>query len=139
MLCLSGAETQRFFKTPYTPLIRSKQPWDRLSLYFVGPKTRTATGNKYSCRRVSRFLFEFDVNEANTTSVISALSQLFSIFGPPLAIHRDRGSVFESSEFKPFLDRWNVCKTQTTPYNPASNGQCERLNGIVWKTVKLRL
>ena len=68
-----------------------------------------------------------------------ALPQLFSIFGPPLAIHSDRGSVFESSEFKSFLDRWNVCKTRTTPYNPAGNGQCERLNGIIWKTAKLRL
>ena len=54
---------------------------------------------------------------------MSALSQLFSIFGPSLAIHSDRGRVFESVEFKSFLDRWNACKTRTTPYIPAGNGR----------------
>ena len=78
-----------------------------------------------------RYPFEFAVKEANTTSIISALSQLFSIFAPPLAIHNYRGSVFESLDFRTFLDRWNVYKTRTTPYIPAGNGQCERLNGKI--------
>ena len=139
-VCLELKPT--FFKPPYTSPIRSKQPWEGLSLHFVGPKKHTPTGNKNFLTVVdefSRFPFAFAVKEANTTSVTYPLSQLFSIFRPPLAIHCDRGSVFESSEFKSFLDRWNVCKTRTNPYNPAGNDQCERLNGIIWKTVKIRL
>ena len=132
----------KFFKLPYTPLIRSKQLWERLSLDIVGPKKPTPTGNKYFLTVVdefSRFPLALSVKEANKTRIISTLSKLFSIFGPPLAIHIDRGSVFESSEIESFLDCWNVCKTRTTPYIPAGNGQCERLSGIIWKTVKLRL
>ena len=132
----------KFFKPPYEPLVSSKTPWERLSLDFVGPKKRSSAGNQYFLTVVdefSRFPFAFAVKEANVKSVISALSQLFSIFGPPSSVHSDRGSVFESAEFKLFLDRWNVKKTRTTTYNPAGNGQCERLNGIIWKTVKLRL
>ena len=36
----------RFFKPSFTPLIRPKQPWERLSLDFVGRK-RKKTGNKF--------------------------------------------------------------------------------------------
>ena len=88
---------------------------------------------------ISRFPFAFVIKEANTISVISALSQLFSIFGYPLAIHSDRGSVFESSEFKSLVDRWNVYKMRTTPKNSAGTGQCEKLNELIWKTMELRL
>ena len=64
----------RFFKPPYIPLVRPKQPWKRLSLDLVGPKKRTPTGNNYFSTVVeerSRFAFAFAVNEAKTTSFIS--------------------------------------------------------------------
>ena len=59
----------RFFKPPYIPLFRPKQPWKRLSLDLVGPNKRTPTGNKYFStvvEKLSRFAFAFAVNEANT-------------------------------------------------------------------------
>ena len=66
----------RFFNPPFNPLIRSNHPWERLSLDLVGPKKSTPTGNKYFLQvkdNISRFPFTFDVKEAITTSVISAL------------------------------------------------------------------
>ena len=32
-----------------------------------------------------------------------------------------------------------VATSSTTPYNPQGNGQVERYNGIIWKTVRLAL
>ena len=79
------------------------------------------------------------MKDAKTSNVITALTNIFTLFGPPLSIHSDRGAQFESHEFNLFLGRWNVRKSRTTPYNPAGNGQCERTNGTIWRTVKLRL
>lgn len=44
-----------------------------------------------------------------------------------------------SSEVRNYLLSLGVAQTRTTPYNPAGNGQCERTNGTLWKTVQLAL
>ncbi|KAL7648500.1 UNVERIFIED_CONTAM: hypothetical protein RMT77_000406 [Armadillidium vulgare] len=72
-------------------------------------------------------------------TVIRCLSQLFSIFGLPSYVHSDRGTAFMSQELKQFLHGFGVATSRTTPYNPQGNGQCERYNGIIWKTISLAL
>ncbi|GFW99883.1 putative retrovirus-related pol polyprotein from transposon opus [Trichonephila clavipes] len=57
---------------------------------------------------------------------------------PPF-IHSDRGSSFMSHELKSFLTSQGIATSRTTPYNPAGNGQVERYNGIIWKTIQLAL
>ena len=126
MLCLSIAKP-RFFTPAYFLLIRSLR--DPLSLDFICPKKRTPTGSKYFLTigdEFCTFPCAFVIKEPNTTSVISALSQLVSIVGALVAIHSNQESVFDRSEFKSFLDGWNACKTRTTPYNPVCNDQCDR-------------
>lgn len=44
-----------------------------------------------------------------------------------------------SAEVKSFLQNHGVATSRTTPYNPRCNGQCERYNGIIWKSVMLAL
>ena len=132
----------RFHSPPVYHLVTSSTPWERISIDFVGPKKPSKGGNCHFLTVVdefSRFLFAFAMKEATTANTIKVLNQLFMLFGSPESVHSDRGSVFESHDFRSFLERWNVRKTRTTPYNPAGNGQCERVNGIIWRTVKLRL
>ncbi|GFW63993.1 putative retrovirus-related pol polyprotein from transposon opus [Trichonephila clavipes] len=57
----------------------------------------------------------------------------------PSFIHSDRGSSFMSHELKSFLTSQGIATSRTTPYNPAGNGQVERYNGIIWKTIQLAL
>lgn len=49
------------------------------------------------------------------------------------------GSSFRSAEVKFFLHGHRISPSQTTPYNPQGNGQCERYNGILWKAITLSL
>ena len=42
-------------------------------------------------------------------------------------------------EFKTFLHEKGVATSRTTPYNPRGNGQVERLNGTLWKTINMAL
>ena len=67
------------------------------------------------------------------------LTELFSIFGLPSYVHSDRGSSFMSEDVKQFFMRHGIATSRTTPYNPRGNSQCERYNGIIWKTVVLAL
>ncbi|KAF2888839.1 hypothetical protein ILUMI_17334 [Ignelater luminosus] len=42
-------------------------------------------------------------------------------------------------EVKNFLSTNGIASSRTTPYNPQGNGQAERYNGIIWKTIQLAL
>lgn len=57
----------------------------------------------------------------------------------PGYVHTDRGTSFMSGELKNFLFQHGVSTSRTTPYNPRGNGQCERYNGVIWKTINLAL
>ena len=104
---------------------------------FKGPLPSAST-NKYILTIVdeySRFPFVFPCKDVTTQTVIKCLTQLFSIFGMPGYVHSDRGSSFMSKELKDWLLSQKVPSSHTTSYNPRGNGQCERFNGIIWKTV----
>ena len=44
-----------------------------------------------------------------------------------------------SNELKQWLHEKDIAASRTTPYNPQGNGQTERYNGIIYKTVELAL
>ena len=44
-----------------------------------------------------------------------------------------------SAELKEFLNNKGIATSRTTAFNPRGNGQVERLNGTIWKTVNLAL
>jgi transposase InsO family protein len=56
-------------------------------------------------------------------------------FGPPVTIHSDQGSQFESGLFKRLCTIFGMKKTRTTAYHPQGNGAIERFH----RTLKERL
>lgn len=140
--CKICAETKpRFFKPPHTPLLKATQPFERLNIDFKGP-IPSSSKNKFFLTIVdefSRFPFVYPCSDVSSSTVISCLTNLFSIFGMPSFIHSDRGSAFMSRELLSYLHEKGVATSRTTAYNPQSNGQAERTNGSIWKTILLAL
>ena len=131
----------KFHKPPLAPLIKATQPFERLNIDFKGP-IPSASRNTYFITIIdgfSRFPFVYPVSNTDTSTVITCLSQLFSIFGMPAYIHSDRGSAFMSEELKIYLHTKGIATSRTTAYNPQCNGQAERYNGIIMKTILLAL
>ena len=131
----------RFFRPDEAHLVKATRPFERVSMDFKGPLP-TSTGNQYMLTLVdeySRFPFVYPCTDMSTVTVISCLTRFFSVFGMPAFLHSDRGRQFMSTELKVFLTERGVATSRTTPYHPVSNGQCERYNGIIWKTVLLGL
>lgn len=131
----------RYFRPPVSSLIRSLHPFDRISVDFIGPKP-SSTKNKYLLVMVdeySRFPFVYPCADMSTLTVISCFQKLFSLFGCPSSVHSDRGAQFMSKEVSNFLLEHGVVMTHSTPYHPQGNGQCERMNGTIWKAVQLAL
>lgn len=122
-------------------LIKATSPFEQLNIDFKGPLP-TSTKNRYLLTIVdeySRFPFAFPCSDISTSTVIKVLTNVFSLFGTPAYMHSDRGTSFMSQELKSFLTSLGVATSRTTAYNPQGNGQVERYNGIVWKTVLLAL
>jgi len=128
----------RWAKPMHSHVVHSTEPWQRLSIDFMVGKPVSPAGFSNVLTVVdefTRFPFAFATKDRSTATVIKCLTSLFHIFGPPKSIHSDRGLEFFSKEMSHFLSLWGVHQSRTTPYNPTGNSQCERFNGIIWRTV----
>ena len=131
----------RFHKPEPAHIIKATQPFERLNLDFKGPLP-SATNNKFILTVIdefSRFPFAMPCSDIEAKTIIKKLCDLFSIFGTPAHVHSDRGQSFMSTDLRDFLHRRGIATSRTTPYNPQGNGQCERYNGTIWKTITLAL
>ena len=72
-------------------------------------------------------------------TVINCFNELFSVFGMPSFVHNDKAPDFLSVEVKQYLHSKGIATIKTSRYNPRGNGQCERYNGIIWRTITLAL
>ena len=131
----------KFFKPQNPPLIKSTQPLERISIDFKGPLP-SGSQNKYILTIVdefSRFPFAFPCKDLYASTVKRCLTELFALFGTPGYVHSDRGRSFIAESLRSFLIAHGIGSSFSAPYNPRGNGQCERYNGIIWKTVQLAL
>lgn len=139
--CRICAEIKPRYATTKGNLIKSVAPFERLNIDFKGPLP-TNTQNKYILTIIdefSRFPFAFPCKDMATNTVIKCLKEIFIMFGCPQFIHSDRGASFMSNELRNFLVPLGIACSRTTPYNPQCNGQVERLNGTLWKSIQLFL
>ena len=130
-----------FFRPTNPPLIQAKKPFDWLSIDFKGPLPST-TVNKYLLTVVdeySRFPFAFPCKDMVSSTVIKHLSDSFSVFGLCGYVHSDRGPSLVSKELRTWLLGLGIGYSNSSRYNPKRNGQVERYNGTIWKSIELAL
>ena len=77
----------------------------------------------------TRFAAAFVTQSGSAKAVAKVLClQYFPFYTWPDKILTDQGRCFESQLFKEILELSKIRKVRTTPYYPATNGQCERFN-----------
>ena len=77
----------------------------------------------------TRFAAAFVTQSGSAQAVAKVLCmQYFPFYSWPDRILTDQGRCFESQLFKEILEISKIRKVRTTPYHPATNGQCERFN-----------
>lgn len=139
--CTICRELKPTFSKNQGTLIKSTKPFEKLNIDFKGPLP-TSSKNRYLLTIVdefSRFPFAYACPDMTAGTVIKCFINLFSIFGMPSYIHSDRGSSFMSKELKDYFHSKGIATSRTTAYNPEGNGQVERFNGTIWKTISLAL
>ena len=132
----------RFHHPGQGKLIKATQAWERISIDFKGPVASSNKGNRYLLIIVdefSRFPFAFPCRDLTTASITNCLSLLFSLVGFPSFVHSDRAATFMSREFKEYLNNRGIATSNSNPYHPTGNSQCERYVQTIWKTIALMI
>lgn len=140
--CRTCAEIKpRFFRPSNPPLIKSTQPFERLSIDFKGPLP-TVTQNRYLLvviEEYSRFPFVFPCKDMTSGTVVRCLDEIFAVFGQTSFIHSDNFTSLISNELRTHLLKLGIGYSNCSGYNPRGNGQVERYNGTVWKAIQCAL
>ena len=130
----------QYYRPDNVQLIKATQPLEHISIDFKGYlPSRINPFFLTIVDEYSRFPFTFTVNNFATSSVITCLGNLFSIFEMPGYVHSNQGPSFISDELKAWLFSKAIASGRTTLYNPTGNSQVERYNCIVRKSALLAL
>ncbi|RWS25404.1 pol polyprotein-like protein, partial [Leptotrombidium deliense] len=117
-----------YFKVDY--------PFQRVQIDITGPFQETENGNKYIVAAVDHFSKYIELkaipNQSSYEIAKFIHERILCTHGPPRQLMSDRGKVF-ISEIVQAIIAINPPTIQkfTSGYHPASNGNVERINGIV--------
>ena len=112
-----------------------KGPWETLHIDFCGP----LPSNDYLLvliDRYSRYPEVEIVRSTRSACVIPKLDKIFAVHGIPYTIVSDNGPPFNSDEFNKYMKILGIEHHLVTPYWPQANGEVERFNQPLEKTIQ---
>lgn len=112
------------------------QPWHTLAMDILGPlpsgESILVIIDLYSRYRVTEVL-----QSTTSDAVIDKLSRAFLRLGFPSILMSDNAKNFTSHQITEFGKRYGIELKHTTPYWPQANGEVERQNRNILKTLKI--
>ena len=117
------------------PLPVTDEPFKRIAIDIVGPlPVCTNTGNRFILTIIdhcTHFPEAIPLVKHDEIDVAIALVSVFSRYGFAHEILSDLETEFLSNLMQVFLGACGISHINTSPYHPATNGSCERFNGIM--------
>ncbi|XP_055604322.1 uncharacterized protein LOC129752573 [Uranotaenia lowii] len=112
----------------------ARTPWELISIDFVGPLTRSRSGNTVMLvvvDWVTKYIVVHPMKSADSCKMVEFLeNQVFLKFSRPRIILSDNGKQFISSAFKSLLSKHNIQHMLTAYYCPMVNN-AERVNRVL--------
>ena len=116
-------------RTKPVSLPSTERPFQRISMDYAGPLSRTKSGNRYFLVIVddfTRYLKVFPVRDCTANTTIKCLRQFCIDEGAPEEILTDNGTHFTADSLAAVLRTLHIRHLRTPPYHPSSNGMAER-------------
>ncbi|KAL1488854.1 hypothetical protein ABEB36_014649 [Hypothenemus hampei] len=118
---------------------RISQPWQSISLDFVGPLPRSKHGNSYILVVTdffSKYVVLFPCRSANSKSLVKFVEEgIFLTYGTPQFLTCDNGTQMKSKEFRSLCDKYGVKIFYTAHYYPRAD-HTERVNRVIKTMLK---
>ena len=120
---------------PVKPTMLPKQPWEEVAVDLMGP----LPSREHLLVLVDYFSRWMEVDVIRTTSsetIIHCLDAQFARHGLPRGLRTDNGSNLVSREIEEYLKEMGIEHHYTTPLWPRANGEVERQNRSLLKSVR---
>ena len=121
---------------PMSRVLPPSAPWQDCSADLLGPLP-TGESILVVVDYYSRFLEVAILKSTTSVKIIEAITPMFARFGVPFSLRTDNGPQFVSEEFESFLQVHGVEHRRTTPLWPQANGEVERQNRSLLKSLQI--
>ena len=138
-ICQKTARKRGDEKAPLgqPPII--SDPFYKISMYIVGPLSRTKKGNRFILTIMddaTRYPEAFALKNVDAETIANTLVELFSRVGVPRVILTDQGTNFTSKMIEELYRVMGIKGITTSPYHPQANGKVERFNATLKAVLK---
>jgi hypothetical protein len=135
-------DTKPAHKSPLNPIAVSG-PFDIIGIDHVGPLAKSKKGYEYIIV-AQDYLTKWPIAEAvKTTNTAEALDfvrdRIISVYGSPSQIITDQGTAFTSHQWSSMMKLWKIKHVTTSAAHPQANGQVERMNQTILKSLRRTL
>lgn len=140
--CQQNKHSRQPSKLPLVITDTSTEPFQKISLDFVGPLPLTINGNQHVLTLqddLTKFIILHATPTTETALVAKHLISIFCQYGIPEALRTDQGIAFCSNIVKEITSRLGIRKLECTPYHPESNGALERSHGTIKQSVRFQI